>query len=135
MQIEGKVFIVTGGASGLGAGTVKMLADNGAKVVIADVQDEAGEKYAKELGQTFVHCDVSSEADARSVVAKAVELGALFGLINCAGIAPAQKVTGKNGVHSLELFQKVININLVGSFNMIRFAAEAMEKKYARVDR
>ena len=128
MQIEGKVFIVTGGASGLGAGTVKMLVDNGAKVVIADVQDEAGQKYAAELGQTFVHCDVSSEEDAKAVVAKAVELGSLFGLINCAGIAPAQKIVGKNGVHSLELFQKVININLVGSFNMIRFAAEAMEK-------
>ncbi|MDY3331320.1 MAG: 3-hydroxyacyl-CoA dehydrogenase [Pelistega sp.] len=128
MDIKNKVFIVTGGASGLGAGTVKMLVDNGAKVVIADVQDEAGEAYAKELGQTFVHCDVTSEADAKAVVAKAVELGSLFGLINCAGIAPAHKTTSKNGAHPLDLFQKVISINLVGSFNMIRLAAEAMEK-------
>lgn len=128
MEIKGKVFIVTGGASGLGAGTVKMLVDNGAKVVIADVQDEAGNAYAKELGQVFVHCDVTSETDAKAVVAKAVELGPLFGLINCAGVAPAHKTTSKNGAHPLDLFQKVININLVGSFNMIRVAAEAMEK-------
>lgn len=128
MEIKGKVFIVTGGASGLGAGTVKMLVDNGAKVVIADVQDEAGQAYAQELGQTFVHCDVTSEVDAKTVVAKAIELGPLFGLVNCAGIAPACKTTNKQGAHPLDLFQKVIAINLVGSFNMLRLAAEAMEK-------
>ncbi len=128
MEIQGKVFIVTGGASGLGAGTVKMLVDNGAKVVIADVQDEAGQALAQELGQTFVHCDVTSETDAQSVVDAAVNQGPLFGLINCAGIAPAAKITGKNGPHALDLFQKVININLVGSFNMMRLAAVAMEK-------
>ena len=128
MEIQGKVFIVTGGASGLGAGTVKMLVDNGAKVVIADVQDEAGQALAQEFGQTFVHCDVTSETDAQSVVDAAVNQGPLFGLINCAGIAPAAKITGKNGPHALDLFQKVININLVGSFNMMRLAAVAMEK-------
>ena len=128
MEIQGKVFIVTGGASGLGAGTVKMLVNNGAKVVIADVQDEAGQALAQELGQTFVHCDVTSETDAQSVVDAAVNQGPLFGLINCAGIAPAAKITGKNGPHALDLFQKVININLVGSFNMMRLAAVAMEK-------
>lgn len=128
MEIKGKVFIVTGGASGLGAGTVKMLVDNGAKVVIADVQDEAGQALAQELGQIFVHCDVTSESDAQSVVDAAVNQGPLFGLINCAGIAPASKITGKNGPHALDLFQKVININLVGSFNMMRLAAIAMEK-------
>lgn len=128
MQIDGKVFIVTGGASGLGAGTVNMLVDNGAKVVIADVQDEAGQVLAQERGQTFIHCDVTSEAEAQRVVDAATQLGSLFGLVNCAGIAPAAKITGKNGPHALDLFQKVISINLIGSFNMMRLAAVAMEK-------
>ncbi|GAA5234851.1 3-hydroxyacyl-CoA dehydrogenase [Verticiella sediminum] len=126
MEIANKVFIVTGGASGLGAGTVRMLVENGAKVVIADVQDEAGQKLAQELGQTFVHCDVTSEADGKAVLAKATDVGTLFGLVNCAGIAPAARTVNKNGAHPLELFQKTIMVNLVGSFNMIRLAAEAM---------
>lgn len=126
MEIANKVFIVTGGASGLGAGTARMLVDNGAKVVIADVQDEPGQALAKELGQRYVHCDVTQEADGRQAVAAALELGPLFGLVNCAGVAPAAKIVGKNGAHPLDLFQKVIAINLVGSFNMMRLAAEAM---------
>lgn len=128
MDIQGKVFIVTGGASGLGAGTVRMLVDNGARVVIADVQDAAGEQLAGELGQTFVHCDVTSEQDGQAAVSQAKELGALFGLVNCAGIAPASRTVGKNGPHPLDLFQKAINVNLVGSFNMIRLAAAAMSE-------
>ena len=128
MDIQGKVFIVTGGASGLGAGTVRMLVDNGARVVIADVQDAAGEQLAGELGQTFVHCDVTSEQDGQAAVSQARELGALFGLVNCAGIAPASRTVGKNGPHPLDLFQKAINVNLVGSFNMIRLAAAAMSE-------
>ena len=126
MEIANKVFIVTGGASGLGAGTVRMLTANGAKVVIADVQDEPGQALAKELGQHYVHCDVTQEADGQAVVAKAKSLGALFGLVNCAGVAPASKIVGKDGAHSLALFQKVVSINLIGSFNMMRLAAEAM---------
>ncbi|RAP64792.1 3-hydroxy-2-methylbutyryl-CoA dehydrogenase [Achromobacter sp. HZ01] len=126
MEIANKVFIVTGGASGLGAGTVRMLAENGAKVVIADVQDQPGEALAKELGQRYVHCDVTQEADGKKAVAAAQELGALFGLVNCAGVAPAAKIVGKNGAHPLDLFQKVISINLIGGFNMMRLAAEAM---------
>jgi len=128
MDIQGKVFIVTGGASGLGAGTVRMLVDNGARVVIADVQDAAGEQLASELGQTFVHCDVTSESDGQAAVSRARELGALFGLVNCAGIATASRTVGKNGPHPLDLFQKTINVNLVGSFNMIRLAAAAMSE-------
>ncbi len=128
MEIKDKVFIVTGGASGLGAGTVRMLTSNGGKVVIADVQDEAGKKLAEELGQIYVHCDVTKEDDGQSAIKSAVELGSLFGLINCAGIAPASRTVGRNGPHDLELFQKVINVNLVGSFNMIRLAAETMSK-------
>jgi len=128
MQIENNVFIVTGAASGLGAGTVRMLVEHGAKVVMADVQDEMGQSLAQELGQTYVHCDVTQEADAESVVKAATDLGSLYGLINCAGIAPAAKTVGKNGAHALDLFQKALMVNTVGSFNMIRLAAAAMQQ-------
>jgi NAD(P)-dependent dehydrogenase (short-subunit alcohol dehydrogenase family) len=130
MDIAGKVFIVTGGASGLGEGTARMLAANGATVVVADMQADKGEAVARELGgnSTFVRCDVSQEADGQAVVAKAVSLGKLMGLVNCAGIAPAEKTVGKKGAHALGVFSKTITVNLVGSFNMIRLAAEAMEK-------
>lgn len=128
MDIAGKVFIVTGGASGLGEGTARMLAANGAKVVIADMQVDKGEAIAQDIGGAFVRCDVSSEADGRAVVAKAVSMGKLMGLINCAGIAPAEKTVGKNGAHNLGTFNKCIMVNLVGSFNMIRLAADAMCK-------
>jgi NAD(P)-dependent dehydrogenase (short-subunit alcohol dehydrogenase family) len=126
MDIKDKVFIVTGGASGLGAGTVQMLVDQGGHTVIADVQDELGQKLANELGQIYVHCDVTQEIDGQAVIAAAQPLGSLYGLINCAGIAPAAKIVGKNGAHDLALFQRVITVNLVGSFNMMRLAAQAM---------
>ncbi|TSE23002.1 3-hydroxyacyl-CoA dehydrogenase [Tepidimonas aquatica] len=126
MDIQGKVFIVTGGASGLGEGTARMLAAEGGRVVIADMQTERGEAVARELGATFVRCDVSQEADAQAVVTQAQALGKLVGLVNCAGIAPAEKTVGKNGPHSLALFNKVIQVNLVGTFNMIRLCAAAM---------
>jgi NAD(P)-dependent dehydrogenase (short-subunit alcohol dehydrogenase family) len=128
MDIKSKVFIVTGGASGLGEGTARMLAANGAKVIIADLQVERGEAIAKELGGTFVRCDVSQEADGQAVVAAATAAGKLMGLINCAGIAPAIKTVGKDGAHPLAAYTKTIMVNLVGSFNMIRLAAEAMCK-------
>lgn len=128
MEIAGKVFLVTGGASGLGEGTARMFAANGGKVVIADLQADKGEALARELGGAFVHCDVSQEADAQAAVAKAVSLGKLVGLVNCAGIAPAAKTVGKDGAHPLALFTKVVTVNLIGSFNMIRLAAEAMAK-------
>jgi len=126
MDIQGKVFIVTGGASGLGEGTARMLAANGGKVVIADMQVEKGEAVAKELGGAFLKCDVSNEADGQAVVAKAVSMGKLVGLVNCAGIAPAEKTVGKNGAHPLATFSKTVMVNLVGTFNMIRLASEAM---------
>nr|WP_297350844.1 3-hydroxyacyl-CoA dehydrogenase [uncultured Caldimonas sp.] len=128
MDIQGKVFIVTGGASGLGEGTARMLAREGGKVVIADLQANKGEAIAKELGGAFVKCDVSSEEDGKAAVAKAVSMGKLMGLVNCAGIAPAAKTVGKDGAHALSLYTKVITVNLIGSFNMIRLAAEAMCK-------
>jgi NAD(P)-dependent dehydrogenase (short-subunit alcohol dehydrogenase family) len=128
MDIKGKVFIVTGGASGLGEGTARMLAANGGMVVIADMQEDKGAAVAKEIGGAFVKCDVSQEGDAQAVVAKAVSLGKLMGLVNCAGIATAEKTVGKNGAHSLSIFTRTITVNLVGSFNMMRLAAEAMCK-------
>ncbi len=128
MDIKNKVFIVTGGASGLGAGTARMLTQQGARVLLADVQDEVGQALATELGQRYIHCDVTQEKDAQAAVAAALELGKLFGLVNCAGIAPAAKTVGKNGAHPLDMFQKVISINLIGSFNMIRVASDAMSK-------
>ncbi len=130
MDIAGKVFIVTGGASGLGEGSVRMFAREGGKVVVADVQADKGEALAKELGAgaAFVRCDVTQEADAKSVVAKAASMGKLMGLVNCAGVGPAAKTVGKDGAHPLDLFTRVITINLIGSFNMIRLAAEAMAK-------
>ena len=126
MDISGKVVIVTGGASGLGEGTARRLAGLGAKVVIADMQAERGEAVAKEIGGVFVRCDVSSEADGQAAVDAATRLGKLVGLVNCAGIAPAEKTVGKNGAHALATFSKTIMVNLVGSFNMIRLAATAM---------
>ncbi len=126
MQIEGKVFIVTGGASGLGEGTARMLAAEGGQVVIADMQADKGEAVAKDIGGAFVKCDVSSEADGQAAVAKAASMGKLMGLVNCAGIAPAEKTVGKSGPHRLDLYARVVMVNLVGTFNMIRLAADAM---------
>jgi NAD(P)-dependent dehydrogenase (short-subunit alcohol dehydrogenase family) len=109
-----------------------MLVENGGRVVLADVQRDAGEALAKELGAAvrFVETDVTSEESAQAAINAAVStFGGLHGLVNCAGVAPAEKVLGKEGaIHRLATFQRVINVNLVGSFNMIRLAADAMSK-------
>jgi NAD(P)-dependent dehydrogenase (short-subunit alcohol dehydrogenase family) len=126
MHIQDNVFIVTGGASGLGAATARMLAGQGGKVLIADIQVDPGHALAGELNANFIKCDVTQEADAKAVVAAAVAMGELRGLVNCAGVAPAVKTVGRDGPHPLELFQRTVNINLVGTFNMARLAAEAM---------
>lgn len=131
MQIQNNVFIITGGASGLGAATARMIVANGGKVVLADVQVESGEKLAAELSAKFVQCDVTSEIDGNAVVEAATVIGTLRGLINCAGVAPAVKTLGKDGAHPLEVFQRVVNINLIGTFNMARLAALAMSKTEA----
>jgi NAD(P)-dependent dehydrogenase (short-subunit alcohol dehydrogenase family) len=131
MEIKDKVFLVTGAGSGLGAATAITLAEAGAKVVLVDLNRQAGEKQAAELGESayFVETDVASETSALNAINAAVaKFGALHGLVNCAGVAPAEKVVGKEGPHKLESFAKVININLVGTFNMIRLAADAMMK-------
>lgn len=126
MEIQGNVFLITGGASGLGAGTARLFAEAGGKVVLADLNQDAGNALARELGGVFVRCDVTREEDAQAAVAAATGLGPLRGLVNCAGIAPAAKTVGKDGPHPLELFTKAIMVNLVGTFNMTRIAAAAM---------
>src|SRR5258705_7887367 len=129
MQIKNSVFLVTGGASGLGAATARLAAENGGKVVIADMQVEAGEKFARELGGRFAKCDVTSEPDGKAAVALALkEFGGLHVLVNCAGIALAERTLGKEAPHDLARFSKVIGINVIGTFNMIRLAADAMAK-------
>ena len=130
MQIKDNVFIVTGGASGLGGATARLIVDCGGRVVIADVTADKGEALARELGASarFVRCDVSAEADGQAAVAAAGAMEPLRGLVNCAGIAVGEKTVGKDGPHRLDAFARVITINLVGSFNMIRLAADAMSK-------
>ena len=129
MLIKNSVFLITGGASGLGAATARMATQNGGKVVIADLQVEAGETLAKELGGRFAKCDVTSEADGKAAVAAAVQaFGGVQVLVNCAGIGTAERTLGKDGPHNLAHFTRVITINLIGSFNMIRLTADAMAK-------
>lgn len=131
MNLENSVFLVTGGGSGLGAATARMAVEAGGRVVLADVNKAAGEALASELGGAarFVECDVANEASARAAVQAAVDaFGGLNVLVNCAGIAPAEKTLGKEGPHRLEVFQRVVTVNLIGSFNMIRLAAEVMAK-------
>ncbi|MHB0920862.1 SDR family NAD(P)-dependent oxidoreductase [Thiomonas sp.] len=134
MQIAQQVFIVTGGASGLGAATARRLAGMGGKVLIADVQDDAGQALAHAVQGRYVHCDVTREGDAAQAVALALELGPLRGLVNCAGVAPASRTLGKEGPHPLDVFVRTITINLVGSFNMARLAAAAMARQEALND-
>jgi NAD(P)-dependent dehydrogenase (short-subunit alcohol dehydrogenase family) len=136
MQINNNAFVVTGGASGLGEATVRRLVGAGGKVVIADVQSERGAALAQELGGAtrFVRCDVAREEDAQAAVAAAQAFGELRGLVNCAGVAIGEKTLGKEGPHALASFLRVITINLVGSFNMIRVAADAMARLSATAD-
>lgn len=131
MRIEDRVFLITGGSSGLGLACARALVGQGGKVLLADINAEAGAARAEELGARarFVHTDITREEDGRRAVAAALEsFGGLHGLINCAGVAPAEKVLGRNGAHGLDSFSRVIQINLVGSFNMLRLAAEAMAR-------
>ena len=131
MNLDGRVFLVTGGASGLGAATARMLAQAGAKVAIADLNQQAGAALAAELGPTtrFVVTDIADEASGRAAVEATVgAFGALHGLINCAGVAPAEKVLGKTEPPALAAFAKVVQINLIGAFNLVRHAATAMAR-------
>jgi NAD(P)-dependent dehydrogenase (short-subunit alcohol dehydrogenase family) len=137
MEIKNKVFIVTGGASGLGFATAKMIVENKGFVVLADVNTEGGQNAAKTLGirSKFVRTDVTDEVSVQKAIAAAVKkFGGLNGAINCAGIGPAERILGRNGVHSLANFSKVISINLIGTFNVIRLAAEAIQHNEAGED-
>jgi NAD(P)-dependent dehydrogenase (short-subunit alcohol dehydrogenase family) len=131
MQIRDQVFLVTGGASGLGAATARMFAERGGRVVVADLKEDEGRALAADLGANarFVRTDVTDEASGKAAVAAAVEgFGGLHGLVNCAGIVHGEKVVGKDGPHALPTFVRAVNINLIGSFNLTRLAADAMAK-------
>ncbi|HEX8712695.1 MAG TPA: 3-hydroxyacyl-CoA dehydrogenase [Terracidiphilus sp.] len=132
MQIKDRVFLITGAASGLGAATARLLVANGGRVILADLNREAGERFARELGfsAAFVLTDVTSESDARTAIDFAHQAhGHLHALINCAGVAPAAKILSRDGAHSLDTFSRTVAINLVGTFNMLRLAAEAIAKE------
>jgi NAD(P)-dependent dehydrogenase (short-subunit alcohol dehydrogenase family) len=132
MQVRNHIFLITGGASGLGAATARLLVSEGASVVIADTNRVAGDALAAELGANarFALTDVTSEHDAQAAVDLALgAFGHLHALVNCAGIAPSEKVVGREGPHRLDTFAKAVNINLVGTFNMIRLAAAAISNE------
>ena len=131
MQIQNGVFVVTGGGSGLGAATAQMLVDAGAKVVLADVNREAGEALAAKLGSAaaFALTDVTDADSGKAAIDLAVSrFGRLTGLVSCAGVAPAEKVIGREAPHKLDSFARTVAINLVGTFNMLRLAADVMSK-------
>ena len=131
MQILNGVFVVTGGGSGLGAATARMLVEAGAKVVLADVNREAGEALAAELGSAaaFALTDVTDADSGKAAIDLAVSrFGRLTGLVSCAGVAPAEKVVGRDAPHKLDSFARTVSINLIGTFNMLRLAADVMSK-------
>ncbi|HAC91571.1 MAG TPA: 3-hydroxyacyl-CoA dehydrogenase [Planctomycetaceae bacterium] len=130
MDIAGRSFLVTGGGSGLGEATVRRLVAGGARVVIADINQQLGQSLAKELGEArFVATDVTDEASVRSAIKVAVDtFGDFRGVVNCAGIASAVRVISKDGPHDLGVFNRMIQVNLIGTFNVIRLAAEVISK-------
>jgi NAD(P)-dependent dehydrogenase (short-subunit alcohol dehydrogenase family) len=132
MEIQNKTFLITGGGSGLGAATARLLAESGAHVMIADINRETGESVAAELGASrahFVQTDVTDEESVQNAINGTLSIyGGLHGAINCAGIGIAEKVLGKTSPHSLASFTKVIQVNLIGTFNVIRLAAAAMSQ-------
>ncbi|MFT0212359.1 SDR family NAD(P)-dependent oxidoreductase [Pseudomonas sp. F1_0610] len=137
MQIAQNVFLVTGAASGLGAATAQRLIEHGAKVALLDMNQQAVEEQAKQLGQhALALCaDICDEEQAKAAIAKAVaHFGKLNGLVNCAGIVGASRILGRNGAHDLSLFTKVLQVNVVGTFNMLRLAAEQMAQQTANAD-
>jgi NAD(P)-dependent dehydrogenase (short-subunit alcohol dehydrogenase family) len=137
MQIKNHVFLITGGGSGLGAAVARHFVAAGGRVVLADINPVSGQALAAELGAgaRFVATDVTNETDGEEAVALAVrEFGHLHGLVNCAGIAPGEKVLGREGPHRLESFARAVSINLIGTFNMIRLAAAAIAREAPGAD-
>ena len=135
MQIDKMAFLVSGAASGLGAATSRMLAQAGGRVMLVDLNAEAVEAHARELGAAFAVADITQADAAQAAVDKAVQaFGELHGLVNCAGVVSGEKILGKQGAHSLESFSRIININLIGTFNLLRLGAEAIAKSTANAE-
>ncbi len=137
MQVQDSVFVVTGGVSGLGAATAQMIVNGGGKVVLADVNQSAGDTVKTKLGASahFVQTDITSEDSAKACINSAVKMfGGLHGLVNCAGIASAERVVGRDRPHDLDTYIQVINVNLIGTFNMVRLAADIMSKGQPNAD-
>jgi NAD(P)-dependent dehydrogenase (short-subunit alcohol dehydrogenase family) len=131
MRLQGNTFLVTGGGSGLGAACAREFTGAGASVVLADINPETGEKLAAELGERarFAKTDVTDEQSVQQAIALAKEaFGGLRGVVNCAGVGIAARTLGKSGPHPLDPFIKVIQVNLIGTFNVIRLAAAAMSE-------
>ena len=127
MNLKDKTVLITGAASGLGAGAARMVAEAGGVPLMLDLNVEAGEALARELGGLFVRADVASEADVQTAIHTGRErFGELHGAVSCAGIAPAATTAGKRGPHPLDVFERTVRVNLIGTFNVIRLAAQAM---------
>ena len=135
MEFKNVAAIVTGGASGLGEGAARALAAAGCKVAVLDLQQEQGEKVAADIGGIFLKCDVSSPDSAEAAINAAREAHGPCGIaVNCAGIATASKILGREGVMPLENFSKVIQVNLIGTFNILRLAAADMAQREPNAD-
>lgn len=137
MQIEDRVFLITGAGSGLGAAVAQMVVSGGGRAVLLDVNAEAGAASAAELGDAarFQRTDVTSEAEGKAAIDAARDaFGRVDALVNCAGIAPGEKILGRDGPHALESFERAIRVNLIGTFNMMRLAAAAMARNPAGED-
>lgn len=135
MEINNNTFVVTGGSSGLGEAVARRLVGLGASVILADVNEERGVSLAEELGSQAVFCktDIADEQSAKNCMEVAVkQFGALSGLVNCAGIPVAERVLGREAIHSLESFGRVLQVNLLGTFNMIRLASSVMSEQVAQ---
>jgi NAD(P)-dependent dehydrogenase (short-subunit alcohol dehydrogenase family) len=137
MNIQNTTALITGGASGLGEACARRFAEQGAKIIIADLNTERGAALAMELGEgaRFVRTDVTSEEDVQAAVAMARDaFGALHIVVNCAGIVAGERTVGKEGPHALDVFERVIRINLIGTFNVIRLAAAVMQPNEPNTD-
>jgi NAD(P)-dependent dehydrogenase (short-subunit alcohol dehydrogenase family) len=138
MELHNTSAVVTGGASGLGEATARVLAERGVKVVLADLNDEAGERIAKEIGGAYAHCDVSNTEEVIAAIEAAKVFAPLWVAVNCAGVGWATRTIGKDGeyasAHDLDVYRKVIEINLIGTYNVCRLAATAMSHNTPDVD-